>query len=746
MKKIARLILPVLIISICWLPLQPTAMAWAEIADEGSPVAENNANSGGENSYNNENGENGENANAENLALNFMRRLDMRLGSQEVTITDAEGTEETKTIETMPMLRNDRTLVPLRFICEEVLGCQVDYIKETDTVNLTRKDIAAVVDLHSKVVEVEYADGRSESPQMEQIPVLKNDYTYMPLRFFSELFGCRVDYKSEDQSITIFDFFDPNEDIVTVDRPIAKVTFDKFVVGQPTLTYQDQSYDKNGLQIVERQWKYTVNGKTYTENNLDELRERITKAGTYTINYRVQNSDHIWSVWTAFSFTADPNKAPVITGFTAHRASDSRNTVVYSGEPIDFRYNIENEEWEDIVETKWSYSWTSKGYDKNMQGKPAVLFATDSPYVVTLQVKDAAGNWGSATAYVVPKTRSYISEANYKFSNLVPGEIFLNKKGTNFNEDAQTVQPKNIEFGNVTLLASNNPETVTETGVLAADTLNGDVRLRFHHKNSTGKTVKYYAIAKNETAEPITLRVGQNASAGPSQDVIQVGVTVVDNYMTNSYKPVTKVLQPGEAYLINQSTPAVKNGFSAAGLIDVQSDGDLTYTICCMNLGSRYQDYGYLQPVQKNSTHIRGTFAESTINLDYRLSGKKTEKIILGRDDAFDGYFRTGFDALTGDFVINNGNRGVVHNLTVTADKKVGLLFNPRGTSYKGVIMIDGKVINLSKAGMMAGISEGCILDVMEAGETKEITYIVPSGSDSPVLIVAIPENQWSNY
>ena len=60
--------------------------------------------------------------------------------------------------------------------------------------------------------------------------------------------------------------------------------------------------------------------------------------------------------------------------------------------------------------------------------------------------------------------------------------------------------------------------------------------------------------------------------------------------------------------------------------------------------------------------------------------------------------------------------------------------------------MIDGKVINLSQAGMMAGISEGCILDVMAAGETKEITYIVPSGSDSPVLIVAIPQNQWSNY
>ncbi|MGI5825721.1 MAG: stalk domain-containing protein [Bacillota bacterium] len=737
MKKIAVILLPVLIVSMCWLSVfTPLSRAFAENSGDSQPVqteAEADADLQTDNTENTD------------APVDFNRKLLMKLGSQTVYITDAEGVTETQTIETMPMLKNNRTLVPLRFICEEILGCQVDYIAAGKTINLTRKDISAVVDLNSKVVEVDYSDGTSASPQMDQIPVVQRDYTYMPLRFFSELFGCTVDWQPADKSITILDYYDADAEIETVDRPVPQLVFDAFTVGQPKLTYTDSSYDKNGLKIIDRQWKINVGGKTYTGSELGNLKDRLLYSGTYTVYYRVQNSDKVWSLWTPFTLKAEANKAPVITGFSAVKASDHRVSIVNSGEAIDFVYNIENEEWEDIVEEKWSYTWTSSGYTKHMTGKPAVLFATDSPYVVTLKVKDAAGNWGSATAHVLPKDKGSISEAGYKFNKLVPGEVFLNKKGTNFNETA-TAEPQNIEFGKVTLLASNNPETVSNTCVLESDTISGDVRLRFHHKNNTGCSVKFYAVAKNETDHPVTIKVGQNAAAGPSLDVIQVGVTVVDNYMSKSYTPVTRVLQPGEFYLINQSAPAVKNGFSVAGLIDVSSDDPVTYTISCMNVSSSYKDYSYLPNAEKNSTHVRGTFAESTINMDYTFSGKKTEKIVLGRADAFDGYFRTGIDAMTGDFVINNGNRGVVHNMTVTAKGKIGLLFNPRGTSYKGVIMIDGKVIDLSVAGMMAGISEGCILDVMEAGETKDITYIVPSGSDSPVLLVAIPESQWNNY
>ena len=676
------------------------------------------------------------------------RSLRMHIGSQAVSIWAGGETIE-KNIETMPMVVNSRTLVPLRFICEDVLDCNVEYVAQNQTVVLTRKDIRAVVDLHSKVVEVEYSDGTEDYPQMDQPPLLKNDYTYMPLRFFSELFGCDVEYNPDDKSILINDYFDPEIEIEPVDRPVPQLEFGSYIVGQPTFTCKDTSYDKNGLAIVDRQFKITVGGKTYSgtdlASDLTSCVKKINKAGNYTVYYRVKNSDNVWSEWYGFVLNVKENLPPVISGFKCVKANDSRVSTVNSGEKIDFIYNIENEEWEDIVAEEWSYSWTSNGYEKNMHVKPDVLYYMGGSYKVTLSVKDAAGNWGSATVYVSPRKVSQSKEAYNKFTNLVPGEVYLNDGKHNFNE-AKTAEPKNIEFEDVTLLASNNPESVEATGILAADKISGDARLRFHHKNCTGGSVKFFAIAKNETDHPVTITVGQNAAAGPSTGVLQVGVSVVERYMIQSYKKVTKVLQPGEIYLVNQNAPTVKDGSSAAALIDVSSDDEITYNICCMKASSSYKDYEYLMPAVKNSTHIRGTFAQATMSMDYTFSGKTTEKIILGREDAFDGYFRTGTDALTGEDVINKGNRGVVHNITVTADKKVGLLFNPRGTAYVGVILIDGKIVDLSIAGMMAGIAEGCILDVMEAGETKEITYVVPSGSDSPVLIVAIPESQWKNY
>lgn len=671
------------------------------------------------------------------------RALKMHLGSRAVTVV-AGGEIFSKNIETMPMLRNNRTLVPLRFICEEVLDCEVEYVPSNKTVILTRKDLKAVVDLNSSVVEANYSDGRSEYPQMDQPPVLKDNYTYMPLRFFSELFGCKVGY-SLDKTITVLNYFNPENDVVVADRPVAQVTFEEYTVGQPTFKYTDSSYDKNKLEITDRQWRFTIGGKTYTDADAANLVNKITQSGDYTLYYRVKNSDNIWSEFTPFVLNVKANQAPVITGLTAVRSDNVRSSVVNSGEKIDFAYNIENEEWEKIVDEEWEYSWTSNGFDKHMLGKPTVLYATNSPYAVTLKVKDAAGNWGSATTYISPKSTVAVAEAYSKFTNLIPGEVFINLKKTNFN-NAKSVEPQNLEFQDVTLLASNNPETVPTTCILEQDKIAGDARLRFHHKNNTGNSVRFYAVAKNETGHPITLTVGQNAAAGPSTGVIQVGVSVVERYMTQSYKTVTKVLQPGEIYLINQNAPVVKQGNTVAGLIDVSSADPVTYTICCMNVGSSYQNYHYLMPAEKNSTHIRGTFAQASMSMDYTFSGNEVEKIVLGREDAFEGYFRTGVDALTGEDVIHKGNRGVVHKMTVTAKKKVGLLFNPRGTAYYGLIMIDGKIINLSAAGMMAGIAEGCTVDVMEAGETKEITYIVPSGSDSPVLLVAIPESEWNNY
>ena len=151
-----------------------------------------------------------------------------------------------------------------------------------------------------------------------------------------------------------------------------------------------------------------------------------------------------------------------------------------------------------------------------------------------------------------------------------------------------------------------------------------------------------------------------------------------------------------------------------------------------------------MQPLAKINTHIRGTFPNATIDLSYTVDGREQEKIIIGREDAYANYYLPGLDHLTGESLVNNGNRGVLHNITIKAEQKVGVLLNPRGTIFQGVITgFDGQICKISNGGVMTGNREAVVLGVLEKGETKTLRYLAPSGSDSPILLIFIPYEDW---
>lgn len=659
-----------------------------------------------------------------------------------------DGVLSQKEIEAIPYETNGRTMVPLRFIGENILDCSVDYISSTREVKLVREDMKVTVYLKEGVVWVNDYQQEPYKLNVDPKPVEKNGYTFMPLRFFAELFHCTVDYNSTNKEITIIknNLDDDDSAVISPDAPYAQVGFKETVAGQ-TIQYVDSSYDPKGLSIVAREWKLDNNNGTVNQGtSIEELTKNI-KAGTYTVSLRVKNSAGLWSAWFSTTCVILPNEKPVVQNFKVVKKSDHNSTRINQGEEIDFTYTVENEEWEEITAEKWSYSWLEGGKVYTKAGKPSAFFSQDT-YDINLSVKDAYGNWSdTVTAKVTPTSTQTMSEAEFKFSHLNPGEIYLNHENFNFNEIAESVPAQNIVKDDITLLASNNPESVTTHAILCQDTLQGDVRLRYHHKNSTTENMHIYALAHNKTDQPITLTISKLAAAGPSQDVMQVGTTVVEHWLTYDQPSYTKVLQPGEVYVVNQTTPILKPEESCAGLIDVHATGEVTFSIVSMKETSSYQNYTYLPNCPKNSTHIRGTFPNATLHMSYTLSGDQLEKIVLGREDAFDNYYISGVDKLTGESVVNKGNRGVVQQLTITAEEKVGILFNPRGSIYKGVLLnTDGTICTLSTSGIMQGIKEGSTVCVIEKGQTVTITYLPPSGSDTPLLLVSIPYDQWDEY
>lgn len=96
-----------------------------------------------------------------------------------------------------PLIMDDRTMVPLRFI-GEAFGGQVDWNGSTGEVMMLfkGKEIKMMPDSEKVLV-----DGKQVS--LDRSASLVNDRTMVPLRFISELLGMKVDYIYESQQVFI---------------------------------------------------------------------------------------------------------------------------------------------------------------------------------------------------------------------------------------------------------------------------------------------------------------------------------------------------------------------------------------------------------------------------------------------------------------------------------------------------------------------------------------------------------------
>lgn len=640
------------------------------------------------------------------------------------------------TLPTVPFIEKGVTMLPLRVVCEDILGGVVNYDGINKQVEVAANGNRIMIYLsNGKVVaqDQEYA--------MPIAPKLVGDYTYVPLRLIAEMLNCTVNYSAAEKKITIIPP-DQQPGETNLQKPVAGIYFNTITRGQK-LDYYDESHDPGGLELVARKWKVITEGGVLPTTNLQATIDSLP-VGTYKVKMAVQNSAGVWSDWTESTLTTIANNPPQVKNLVL---SEPYHTNPSIGNKVDFSYRIENEVWEDIVEEAWSYSWMEKGVLRSVNGKPRAFFSDDK-YTVTLKVKDGVGQWSEPVALPVT-VRSGVSnsEAQFRFSDLLLGETYLNLKNINFNQLA-TAQIKSFAKLPVKLLSSNNPEKIMQYGILYSDTVCGDAVLHYHHSNGMSERVQVNIILNNPNAETITVRLGHTGSAGPSWDILQVGQKAAEYYLTSGAEGREIILQPYQSVLVNTNDIAIKSGDTVTGFYDFYTEGQLQILVCAMSPTASVDDYKYLTQLNKESVHARGTFDEAKFDISVNFSGKEAEKIILGRADAYENYFVTGLDAPTGERVVNNGNYGVWQTITVTAPVDMGLLLNPRGIIFKGVLLFDGEACNVYSTYNKADSFHRTagVVGYLKAGQKHTISYITPDGSDAPALLVAIPKSQWPNF
>lgn len=107
---------------------------------------------------------------------------------------------ESKKMDAKPFIKNNRTLVPLRFVVEAI-GGEVNWDGENRrvSVNSNGKNIELKID--SPIIKIDGKDVK-----IDQAAIIKGDRTYVPIRFIAENLDMVVNYINESREIEISSF------------------------------------------------------------------------------------------------------------------------------------------------------------------------------------------------------------------------------------------------------------------------------------------------------------------------------------------------------------------------------------------------------------------------------------------------------------------------------------------------------------------------------------------------------------
>ena len=106
------------------------------------------------------------------------------------TITVSLGDKEITFIDAKPYIdENGRTKIPIRAVAEG-LGCEVDWDDATSTATITRGDRIVYITIGKDSLQV-----NKEMITMDTTAEIKDERTYIPVRFVGEALGMAVNWK-----------------------------------------------------------------------------------------------------------------------------------------------------------------------------------------------------------------------------------------------------------------------------------------------------------------------------------------------------------------------------------------------------------------------------------------------------------------------------------------------------------------------------------------------------------------------
>ncbi|MFC4804749.1 copper amine oxidase N-terminal domain-containing protein [Filifactor villosus] len=649
------------------------------------------------------------------------KRVVMVLGNKNATVNGQEVI-----LPFPPQSIGGRTYLPLRFLSEQILGTAPSFHSDTGQITVDTGTMSATVTLNKKEAVL-----NGQEVQMPEPPIVRENTTLLPLKFFVDNFGLNVSYDPQKKEVVV------TEELQGGTPPVADFEFvqSEYIQGQ-NIEIIDKSTFFDGDRMIAKEFALS-DAPTATFNDVNKLVENL-QAGTYEVLYRVQGRRKVWSEWVTKPLLLQRNQPPTITDVHVD------NTDIGRGEGFGITYTQVNEPWERITDEIWTYRHENQDVSKAAKAKPEKLFSPGK-YFITLQLKDAFGNVSEPYEIEVQVGTRIVQTQLQYFANSegVINTPLENFNGTNYLELFKELDTLRFEDKPGLLIMSDSPENVYDYGILYEETVTPQRgRLLTYHVNkipepkSNGAGV--VVIVQNMDVSPVSFHLEQTGMKGPSTDPHEVGGKVLETHFSATSQWETTMIDVGASAIVYDSRQHLKwkQNNLISMLSEFETSGAVKIIVAAFGPSTQVEHLPLLA-YQPRDQHPRGTFNVIERATFVNVPGAQASSILLGKNS--EEWVR-GIDSITNEITENRGNYGIEYKITVTPQEDTLLFVNCRGGAFRGFI---GWPDGINRTVSSYGPHDARYLGKIPGGESTTIRYMLANGSASPVKIGFMPRSLW---
>ncbi len=201
---------------------------------------------------------------------------------------------------TVPVVVNDRTLLPVRAVIEQ-LGGTVDWNGETEEVTLKYGEDEIKLTINSTDALL-----NGEKQTLDVAPAVMNDRTMLPIRFIAESFKFSVDWNEDNQTVTITNSAAPEQNPSQQPNDTAKTTGKSLVVyfsatGNTKSLAEKiaETAESDIFEIVPEQ-EYTSEDLNYNNSDCRANKEHNDDSARPAISSKIENIENYDTIFIGY--------------------------------------------------------------------------------------------------------------------------------------------------------------------------------------------------------------------------------------------------------------------------------------------------------------------------------------------------------------------------------------------------------------------------------------------------------------